>query len=237
MGVVVVAAAGNDNDVPFITGAPATATKAISVAALDAFPTIPMATVRASGRHGHPGQQPERLPRRCRSAGTLHVVSDGTGGVSLGCTAADYDAGTAGKIVAIKRGVCAFVDKGAAAAAAGAIGIIDDQPGRHGARATCRRSSATSPSSSRSRWSASTRRRSRSCWPTTARRSRSQSGGTSAPNPTYQQIADFSSAGPRYGDNWLKPDVAAPGVNVCRHARRQRLGRRPCTPAPRWPPR
>ena len=34
------------------------------------------------------------------------------------------------------------------------------------------------------------------------------------PNPTYQQIADFSSAGPRYGDNWLKPDVAAPGVNV-----------------------
>ena len=34
------------------------------------------------------------------------------------------------------------------------------------------------------------------------------------PNPTYQEIAGFSSSGPRYGDSWLKPDVAAPGVNL-----------------------
>ncbi len=39
------------------------------------------------------------------------------------------------------------------------------------------------------------------------------SNGTTA-NPTYKQIAAFSSSGPRYGDNWLKPDVAAPGVNM-----------------------
>ena len=40
-----------------------------------------------------------------------------------------------------------------------------------------------------------------------------KSAGT-APNPTYQQIADFSSSGPRWADGWLKPDVAAPGVNM-----------------------
>ena len=41
-----------------------------------------------------------------------------------------------------------------------------------------------------------------------------RSAAGSAPNPTYQQIADFSSSGPRWGDSWLKPDVAAPGVNI-----------------------
>ena len=39
-------------------------------------------------------------------------------------------------------------------------------------------------------------------------------GNGSVANPTYQQIADFSSSGPRYADGWLKPDVAAPGVNL-----------------------
>jgi hypothetical protein len=34
------------------------------------------------------------------------------------------------------------------------------------------------------------------------------------PNPTYKQIADFSSWGPRFGDSALKPEVTAPAVSV-----------------------
>jgi minor extracellular serine protease Vpr len=33
-------------------------------------------------------------------------------------------------------------------------------------------------------------------------------------NPTYKQLVDFSSFGPRFGDSALKPDVTAPGVSV-----------------------
>ena len=123
IGVVVVASAGNSNAVPFVTGSPAASTKAISVAALDAFPTIPLALVDLPTDPDIAGNNQNAYPALPVS-GTLHVVPDGLGGVSLGCTAGDYDAASAGKIVAIKRGVCAFVDKGAAAAEAGAIGII-----------------------------------------------------------------------------------------------------------------
>ena len=39
------------------------------------------------------------------------------------------------------------------------------------------------------------------------------SAGTIA-NPTYQQVASFSSAGWRNGDSGFKPDISAPGVSV-----------------------
>ncbi len=211
MGVVVVASAGNENDVPFITGAPAAATKAISVAALDAFPAIPLATVDLPSGPDINGNNQNAFPGLPVS-GTLHVVPNGTGGVSLGCAAADYDAASAGKIVAIKRGVCAFVDKGAAAAAAGAIGIIDinrddtavgDLPTFIGYNPEMFQipmvgvDKTAQPTLLADEGAAITLK----------------SNGTAA-NPTYKQIADFSSSGPRYGDNWLKPDVAAPGVNL-----------------------
>jgi minor extracellular serine protease Vpr len=38
-------------------------------------------------------------------------------------------------------------------------------------------------------------------------------GGTIA-NPTYKQLASFSSGGPRNGDSASKPDVTAPGVSI-----------------------
>ncbi|HEY4190197.1 MAG TPA: S8 family serine peptidase [Candidatus Limnocylindrales bacterium] len=211
MGVVVVAADGNANHVPFITGGPATATKAISVAALDAFPSIPMATVDLPGGVQIPGNN-QSASTALPISGTLHVESDGAGGVSLGCTAADYDAGTAGKIVAIKRGVCAFVDKGAAAQAAGAIGIIminrdDTAPGDLPTFIGSDPQYFTIPMIGVDKTAQPILLANEGAAVTL-------SPNGSAPNPTYQQIADFSSAGPRYGDNWLKPDVAAPGVNV-----------------------
>ena len=146
-------------------------------------------------------------------SGNLHVVPDGLGGVSLGCTADDYDAGSAGKIVAIKRGDCAFVDKGATAQAAGAIGIVminnddDTAPGDLPTFLGYNPELFQIPMVGVDKTTQSTLLANEGAAITLA------PNGTSA-NPTYKQIADFSSSGPRYGDNWLKPDVAAPGVNL-----------------------
>ncbi len=208
-GVVVVASAGNSSSVPYITGAPATATSAISVAALDAYPSLPMATVTGAGL-SIPAINQNAYPSLPVS-GTLHVLPDGSGGVSLGCAAADYDAATAGKIVAVKRGSCPFVDKGAAAEAAGAIGIIVinnvTTPGALPTFIGYTPEQFTIPMIGTDNPSQTSLVASNGAAITLA------SAGVQ-PNPPYQQIADFSSSGPRWGDSWLKPDVAAPGVNI-----------------------
>ena len=61
---------------------------------------------------------------------------------------------------------------------------------------------------------------------------RSRPAGTIA-NPTYKQLADFSSGGPRNGDSAAKPDVTAPGVHPVDPRRQSAARARPC-PAPRW---
>ena len=211
MGVVVVTSAGNEGNVPFITGAPGTATRAISVAALDAFPSIPLATVDLPDGPDIDGNNQNAYPDLPVS-GVLHVVPDGAGGVSLGCTADDYDAASDGKIVAVKRGVCPFVDKGAAAQEAGAIGII----------VINRDDTAPGDLPTFIGWTPELFRIPMVGVDKTAQPVLLANEGASItlrpngfePNPTYQQIVGFSSSGPRYGDNFLKPDVAAPGVNL-----------------------
>ena len=211
MGVVVVASAGNENAVPYITGAPAAATKAISVAALDAYPTLPLvaidlpvgADIPAINQNAYPG-----LP----VSGTLHVLSNGSGGVKLGCTAADYGAASAGKIVAVKRGTCTFVEKGAAAEAAGATGIIvinrdDTAAGELPTFIGYNPEYFEIPMIGTDKVAQATLLANEGASITLT------SAGSTA-NPTYQEIADFSSSGPRYGDSAIKPDVAAPGVNL-----------------------
>jgi len=214
-GVVVVASAGNESSVPYITGAPAAATKAISVAALDAYPTIPLASIDLPGDGHIPGNNQNAYPGLPVS-GTLHVVpgTDATGeaGISWGCDASDFDAASAGAIVVVKRGVCPFVDKGANAYAAGAIGIIDinrddTNPGDLPTFIGYNPELFQIPMIGVDR-TAIADLVAADAMPVTL-----SPAGTEA-NPTYQQIADFSSSGPRYGDSWLKPDVSAPGVNL-----------------------
>lgn len=209
-GVVVVASAGNAGSVPYITGAPAAATSAISVAALDAYPTLPMASITGAGAV-IPAINQNAYPNLPVS-GTLHVLPDGSGGMGLGCAASDYDAATAGKIVAVKRGVCTFVEKGAAAQAAHATGIIvinrdDTAAGALPTFIGYTPEAFTIPMIGTDKTAQSQLLDNEGASITLA------SAGTQ-PNPTYQQIADFSSAGPRWGDSALKPDVAAPGVNI-----------------------
>jgi minor extracellular serine protease Vpr len=208
-GVVVVASAGNENAVPFVTGAPAAATKAISVAALDAVPTFPGISIQLPAGPAIQGNnmfESTALP----VTGQLHVPGDGFGGVTLGCDPTDFDAASAGKIVAVKRGVCNFTVKVANAIAANAIGVIiinrDDTAAGSLPPIQGVDPAVTVPVAGTDKVAQATLV--------------ANEGGAlnlvanMAPSATYRQIADFSSSGPRYGDNALKPDVSAPGVSV-----------------------
>ncbi|MES2210332.1 MAG: S8 family serine peptidase [Chloroflexota bacterium] len=211
-GVVVVASAGNSGPLSYITGSPAAATQAISVAALDAFPSIPMALVDLPDPATDiPGNNQNAYPLLPFS-GTLHVLADGSGGVKLGCDLDDFDAASAGAIVAVKRGDCAFVDKLANAAEAGATGVIvinrdNTAPGDLPTFIGYNPEFFTGPMIGVDK---------------TAQPSLLANEGAaislnpngSTPNPTFKKNADFSSGGPRYGDSAMKPDVSAPGVNL-----------------------
>ena len=103
-GVVVIASAGNEGPSAYIDGSPASANGAVSVAASDPTQNFPGAVVAgitmidANGAALPSGSFP------------IQVLRTSTGGVSLGCNAADYVAqGVAGKIVVTQRGTCARV--------------------------------------------------------------------------------------------------------------------------------
>ncbi len=211
-GVVVVASAGNSGPNAYITGSPATASQAISVAAEDSLPTFLAAKVdfatatditNASNQNAYPN-----LP----VSGTLKVIKDTTGAVSLGCTRADYGTLAPNTIVAIQRGVCVFVDKGAAAKAAGAIGIIDinrdDLP-----PSALPTFLGYEPELFDIPMIGVGNESKAGIIAADGQGVTLQAAGTIA-NPTWKTITTFSSGGPRNGDSGMKPDVAAPGSNI-----------------------
>jgi hypothetical protein len=133
--------------------------------------------------------------------------------LKLGCAAADYTGfNVTGKIVAIKRGDCAFFDKGAIAQAAGASGIVlvnrDDVPS--GERPVFIGSNPeffTIPM-------LGVAKDGQADIIASDGQSVTLAPNGSEPNPSYRQSADFTSMGPRSDDSALKPDVSAPGVNI-----------------------
>ncbi len=212
-GVVVVASSGNSGSGAYITGSPASATGAISVAAEDSLATFPGAIVdfasaaditNANNQNAFPG-----LP----VSGTLKVIKTVGGAVSLGCAAADYGALAPNTIVAIQRGDCAFVDKGAAAQEAGAAGIID-----------INRDDIVDPNELPTFVGINpdlfnipmvgVGRGSKAAIIAADGQAVTLKNGATIPNPTYKHITDFSSAGPRNGDSAVKPDVSAPGNSI-----------------------
>ena len=76
-----------------------------------------------------------------------------------------------------------------------------------------------------------------------ARRPRADAALTVGAVDRDDELADFSSRGPRAGDGALKPDITAPGVDIVAaaaataHRRRRSTTTTPRCPAPRWPPR
>lgn len=204
-GVTVVASAGNSGPSGYITGSPATGDRVISVAAMDAIPDFPSAVIsgakispaiRAINANDGP------LP----VSGTLKVLRDASGGIALGCTAAEY-AGSAGKIVVVRRGTCARTDRPKLGQAAGAKAVImvnnaDSYPPYEGGIAGVRIPFLGVKSSAA---------------PALIAADGSTVTITAAPrlaNPDYRKVTPFSSGGPRNWDSAPKPDVAAPGSSV-----------------------
>jgi minor extracellular serine protease Vpr len=204
-GIVVVAAAGNSGPVPYITADPASATHAISVAAMNARQfLINGVLITLSSGGSSEGVEAVNLPLPTGKVPALVLTSGGA--LSLGCDATDYPAsGAAGALIIVSRGTCTFDQKVANAQAAGAavLGVVNNTAGFFNPILT----NAAIPFlelqlSDTPLYLAAPS-------PTSA----SMVAG-SAPDATFDMAASFSSGGPRLGDGALKPNMTAPGVNV-----------------------
>ncbi len=123
-GIVVIAAAGNDEDVPFITGAPAASDVVVSVA--NTYPSGLKADVVQVGYDGSTEnlealEADRSLARPIAELGELRAPVAWFG---RGCSGDTPASDVAGKIALIPRGDCSFRDKLAAAEANGAVGAL-----------------------------------------------------------------------------------------------------------------
>jgi len=210
-GVLTVASAGNSADKQFITGSPAAATSALSVAQTE----VPSATLQlmtllapVTGDRGAVFQ-PWSVPLTTTIEGPV-FYPPAAGGKSVGCAnaagATPFAAGElAGRIVLVDRGVCSFSLKianiGAAGGILGIIGLITpDAPfgGAFGGGVQ------TIPGYMISQVDANVLRTN------TAVVRFSPSGSLSLAG----SLASTSSRGPRFDDNIVKPEIGAPGASV-----------------------
>jgi minor extracellular serine protease Vpr len=202
-GVVVVASTGNEGPSGYMTGTPGSASRAISVAGVDSNATFPGATIHGAGRDisaidANNGPLPV--------TGTLHVLTAADGSISLGCDASEY-AGVAGQIVVTLRGTCDRVARAKFGQAAGAKAVIMVNNGAGLPPFEGPISGVTIPFIGTQDTDGAALLAANSATVTI------DTPGA-LPNPTYKQIADFSSWGPRYGDSALKPEITAPAVSV-----------------------
>ncbi|ACL25431.1 S8 family serine peptidase [Chloroflexus aggregans] len=120
LGILVVASAGNSSDRPYITGTPAGARTALSVAqtAVPSDSSYPI-TVLSTTVYGV-AQPWAPIPSTAVSGILVYGASLGN---ALGCTA--YPPGSlTGRILLVDRGTCAISIKGSNGAAAGAVAVI-----------------------------------------------------------------------------------------------------------------
>jgi minor extracellular serine protease Vpr len=203
-GILVASASGNAGHAPYITSNPGSGDGGISVAAMDSHASYPGAQINLPGGASVEAQDSNGAPL----TGPLGIVvlRTATGGVSLGCNESEYvDSVIAGKLVVTLRGVCARV--------------LRAQLGqKHGAAAVAMiNSSAGYPVYEGAIPGVSIPFL--GVLPTdgpilTAAATVSSFVANTIQNPTYRTAASFSSAGPRFGDSALRPNVAAPGVSI-----------------------
>ena len=204
-GIIVVAAAGNSGPAPYITGDPASASHAISAAAMNARQNllngVHIAFASGSGANG---VNENALPLPGGSVPTV-ILTSGTG-LSLGCNATDYPAGgTPGALVIISRGTCSFNIKAANAEAAGAValGVVNNTTGFVSPLLT----NVTIPF-------ISLQLSDTPVFLAVPPATTASVAPANVPDATFDLAASFSSGGPRSGDGDLKPNITAPGVNV-----------------------
>jgi subtilisin family serine protease len=219
-GIVVVASAGNEGNVQYITGAPGASTRAISVAAGASTSTFPGATVVAGGAT-RLVQISNGITLPGPTAYSVYVLRTAAGGVSLGCNATtgapdDWalpvnQANVPGKLVIVVRGTCGRVAKAIygqqhGAAAVLMINNVDALPPFEGP-ITVNPDDHTLFTVTIPFFGARLSDRA-------ALLSLNGQSATFTPATIPAGLADFTSSGPRNGDSLLKPDVTAPGVGI-----------------------
>jgi minor extracellular serine protease Vpr len=221
-GVVVVASAGNSGGGAYITGSPAAADKALSVAALDASsPTFPGAILQTTaGPITAINANGATLPG---GSFPIKVLRADDNSVSLGCDPQEYiDQNVTGTIVVTQRGVCARVARAIFGQQAGAAAVV-----------MINNTSGLPPFEGEIRSNPDTGEEFTVTIPFLGVRGvlgpaatadgdqLVASDGTSTTmtpttvtNPGYQAFASFTSGGWRNVDSMVKPEVTAPGVSV-----------------------
>jgi minor extracellular serine protease Vpr len=197
-GVLVVASAGNDGPSAYMTGSPASANTALSVAANDAeFPILK--SVAVTGAVTDTAQNSNLAPI---PAPITQPLVD----VKLGCALADY-ATAVGKIALATRGTCARVDRAILAQQAGAVAVImiNNSAGLPPVEGPI--PGVTIPFVGVDFALSAT-------YLAQNGKTVTLDNGPDTPNPGFSALASFSSGGPRRLDNAPKPDVTAPGVAV-----------------------
>ncbi|HXC77905.1 MAG TPA: S8 family serine peptidase [Candidatus Acidoferrum sp.] len=225
-GITVVAAAGNAGPDPYITSSPAAGEGVISVAAMDATAHYPGATLAVTPSGSLSALNADNAAFSDGSVYPAVVLYQTPGvpssGVSLGCNPNEYSASTGGtnvtgKVVITKRGTCARVFRAGAAQHFGGIAaaMINNAPGLPPYEGFIP-GGASSPLTGNiyepvhipffgiNGNDAAVAGAATSITAT----------NTFIANPTFEQIATFSSSGPLIGDSSLKPSIAAPGVSV-----------------------
>jgi subtilisin family serine protease len=216
-GVIVVAAAGNAGDTYFIHSSPASATRAIAVAASadpgagaggEVVVNSPAGIARAYA--AAPDAFGNGAPPPAGQIANVVVVSAGSGVASQGCSALTNAAAVAGNIALVDRGTCSFQTKAATAQAAGAIGVIvvNNVPGDP--TLVVMAGDATQPNITIPAVLISSNDG------TTIRSQLPGVNATLAAASTGDSITAFTSRGARNVTPpiLLKPDVTAPGLNI-----------------------
>ena len=128
-GIIVVASAGNNGDLPFVTGSPAVNPQVISVAATTPGDRrqIALAIDSDGGRdlyHALEGSQPVKITHTGFSAGLVIAVDSNDTASAYACVPLANEAAVSGKITLVERGDCSFIDKFLNVQEAGAAGMI-----------------------------------------------------------------------------------------------------------------
>ena len=220
-GVIVAAAAGNAGDTFYISSSPASAGRAISVAAAvdsgvpGAVLTVNSPPVIAGGyaaaAAGFVPAPPAPSGQTASVVQALDAANPSGPSTTDGCTALTNAAAVAGNIAIVDRGTCGFIVKVQNAQAAGAIGVIVVNNVAGDPNLTTMGGTAppgpavTIPSVFVSLANGNT--------------IKAQLGGgvnaTLSAATGADTLASFSSRGPRLGTpRQLKPDISAPGLSI-----------------------
>ncbi len=219
LGVVVVASAGNSGDVPYVTGAPAVAPGAISVAAsVDGGYSVSGIEVTVDGTPSLVEAAEGGLGPSLRDVGPISgpvavAVDDGSSGdPTFLCGPSTVD--LTGKIALVQRGACTFSTKYLNAQDAGAIAIIVYNDAARGDALVNMGGDSTGISIPGVFIGNSDGTAIASAIAGSSTVSATLSADIEIPKPELADtMAGFSSRGPGV-TNLFKPDVAAPGLGI-----------------------